>query len=405
MFSMSEKPIDSLKLSDRLRNPRCGAKVCFDGIVRNHNEGRQVKGLEYQAYIEMALSEGRKIIKEAHRLFEIDQAEAVHRFGHLEIEDTAVWVGVTSAHRKASFDACRYIIDQIKIRLPIWKREQYSDDEHRWVDCQNCSTNFTQSYDDLKTKVYQGQTRLKEIGRAGQSQLERSRVAVIGAGALGCASLPYIAAAGIGNITIFDPDLVDATNLHRQTLYSLRDVNQPKAKLAAKRLQEQNRFSNIVSRVERIDKENIEKNLQAFDVILDCTDNFEAKFLLHDFAYLKQIPLVQADIFKFEIQLNVYRDFDRGCLRCLWPNGPGGICSNNCAEIGILGSTAGIAGAFQAQEVIKILLGVPSLKDNEMLLIDLIELRQEKIQKPRDVNCSICSVAPNPMPPRMEHTK
>jgi molybdopterin synthase catalytic subunit len=113
--------------------------VTFDGWVRNENEGRQVLRLEYESYEAMALKEGEKIIAEAHEKFPIIDAVCVHRGGLLEIGDIAVWVGVSSAHRGEAFDACRYIIDEIKHRTPIWKKEFYVDGDSGWVRCEACA--------------------------------------------------------------------------------------------------------------------------------------------------------------------------------------------------------------------------------------------------------------------------
>lgn len=110
-----------------------GAQVVFTGVVRNHNEGQAVESLEYEAHEGLAISEGEKILAEARSLFEIEDAHCVHRVGKLQIGDVAVMVAVTAAHRKAAFDACQYIIDEVKSRVPIWKREVYTDGKTEWL--------------------------------------------------------------------------------------------------------------------------------------------------------------------------------------------------------------------------------------------------------------------------------
>ena len=115
-----------------------GAIVFFDGRVRNHNEGQQVSSLEYQCYQSMANKEGEKIVKEALDMFSIHHARCVHREGHLDIGDVAVWVGVSSSHRKEAFEACQYIIDEVKARIPIWKKEHYIGQPAKWVACHQC---------------------------------------------------------------------------------------------------------------------------------------------------------------------------------------------------------------------------------------------------------------------------
>lgn len=139
MFEITEKPVLHSELANKLDDPRAGGLVFFDGRVRNHNEGHQVKSLEYQCYASMASKEGQKIVEEALSRYEIHDAYCVHREGHLAIGDTAVWVGVSSSHRQEAFDACQYIIDEVKARVPIWKKEHYVDRPAEWVACHRCS--------------------------------------------------------------------------------------------------------------------------------------------------------------------------------------------------------------------------------------------------------------------------
>lgn len=137
---MTDKPIRTDDLCDKLRDPRAGAFASFEGWIRNLNDGHQVLRLEYEVYEPLCISEGLKIIDEACKKWSILHAECVHRFGSLEIGDCAVWVGVTSAHRDEAFQACRYIIDEIKTRLPIWKKEHYADGDSGWVNCERCAS-------------------------------------------------------------------------------------------------------------------------------------------------------------------------------------------------------------------------------------------------------------------------
>lgn len=136
-FRLSPRTIEVEQLKASLENPQAGAIVCFEGIVRNHNEGKAVLHLEYEAYESLAVNEAAKILNEAQQNFSIISAVCVHRTGLLNIGEAAVFVGVTSAHRDASFQACRFIIDEIKTRLPIWKKETYQDGAADWVNCQH----------------------------------------------------------------------------------------------------------------------------------------------------------------------------------------------------------------------------------------------------------------------------
>jgi molybdopterin synthase catalytic subunit len=138
-FSLSSAPIDAVRLRALLENRAAGACVTFEGIVRDHNDGRSVLRLEYEAYPALALKEGEAILAAARARFEILGALCVHRTGPLEIGGMAVWVGVAAAHRGAAFDACRFVIDEVKKRVPIWKREFYADGKIEWVNCAACA--------------------------------------------------------------------------------------------------------------------------------------------------------------------------------------------------------------------------------------------------------------------------
>ena len=138
-FRISHQPIDAQAFRHALADPRCGACVQFEGWVRNHNDGRDVLRLEYEVYEPVAVREGEKIIDEAIAKFGVLKAAAIHRAGLMELGEAAVIVGVAAPHRGEAFDACRYIIDEAKIRLPIWKKEYYADGEAEWVNCQRCA--------------------------------------------------------------------------------------------------------------------------------------------------------------------------------------------------------------------------------------------------------------------------
>jgi len=137
-FEITGLPIDLQDFRARLLDRSCGAYVQFDGWVRDHNEGRKVLQLEYEVYEPLAVREGQKIIQEAMDRFGVSNACAIHRSGLMQLSEVAVVVGVSSPHRSEAFEACRYIIDQAKVRLPIWKKEHYETGQAEWVNCQRC---------------------------------------------------------------------------------------------------------------------------------------------------------------------------------------------------------------------------------------------------------------------------
>ena len=134
MFTISSAPLEELNLKADLQDTAAGALVTFEGWVRDHNEGRLIRQLEYQAYEALASKEGTRVLEEVETRFEIIAARCVHRVGKLNIGEMAIWIGVIAAHRAEAFRACEYIIDQIKLRVPIWKKEFYEEGDSGWVD-------------------------------------------------------------------------------------------------------------------------------------------------------------------------------------------------------------------------------------------------------------------------------
>lgn len=404
MFSLSQTPLDPMALRATVRHVEAGAFVAFEGWVRNHNEGQAVEHLEYEAYAAVAISEGNAILAEAVRRFGLLEARCVHRTGDLALEDMAVWVGVSSAHRGEAFDACRFIIDSVKHRLPIWKKEHYTDGDSGWVNCERCAHAGVALEEApcghrhaavSEAGYYARQVQLKEVGEAGQEKLRNARVLVVGAGGLGSPILQYLAAAGVGHLGIADGDTLEASNLHRQVLFAADGVGHSKAELAAARLRAQNPFVDITIHPERIDRSNVIDRISSYDMVVDGTDNFETKFLLNDAAVLQRKVLVQASIYQYEGQLFVYDPAGDGpCVRCLWPEMPKPGCVGSCAEVGVLGTIPGVFGSLQAMEVLKRLLGMPDVLRGETLFMDLLSLRSHKVRGERNPACPVCGTHP-----------
>ena len=142
-FSLCATALDPAAMKSALADARAGACVTFEGWVRNRNDGQPVTALDYEAYAPLAGKEGARILAEARKKFPILAARCAHRTGHLPLGELAVWVGVTAEHRDAAFDACRYIIDEAKARVPIWKKEHYADGASAWINCATCGEHAT----------------------------------------------------------------------------------------------------------------------------------------------------------------------------------------------------------------------------------------------------------------------
>ena len=427
-FRFSSSALDPESLRTELADPTCGGYTAFEGWVRNHNEGREVRHLEYEAFAELAVREGERIIAEACERFGVDNARCVHLVGDLALGELAVWVGVSARHRDEAFKACRYIIDEVKHRVPIWKKEHYVDGDSGWVNCERCaatpahadhghadhvhahheyahhghthhghahhgheyhhSPTHHPSVEAPRVPDYSRQMNLREVGAAGQARLRAARVAVIGAGGLGVPVLQYLAGAGIGRLTLIDGDRLEPSNLHRQTWYALADCGTPKAELAAARVRALNPDVDVYVHVGRLDIENSAALLAHHDLIIDCTDNFATKFLINDLAQSLGVPAVFASVHQYEGQLQVVDPTRRSaCLRCLWPDATRDGVVGNCAEAGVLGPVPGVLGGLQALEALKILLNLPGRLGDELLTVDLVGLSTTRLRARRNSAC------------------
>jgi sulfur-carrier protein adenylyltransferase/sulfurtransferase len=395
-FRFSSIPLDESALRAELSDPACGGFAAFEGWVRDHNEGRRVRRLEYEAFEPLAIKEGERIIAEAMTRFGVEHASCVHRIGALEIGETAVWVGVTARHRDEAFRACRYIIDEVKHRLPIWKKEHYESGDSGWVNCERCAEPATghkhahgsHGHAAALTPDYSRQTALKEVGEAGQQKLRRASVLVVGCGGLGVPVMTYLAAAGVGRIGLVDADRLEASNLHRQTLYSLADVGRPKVDLAAARLRALNPAIEIRTHALRLDAASAPAIVDPYSLIIDCTDNFSTKFVLNDTCVRLRKPVIFSSVYQYEGQLQVVRP-ERGgaCLRCVWPEATRDGLVGNCAEAGVLGPVPGTFGSLQALEALKLLLDLPGQLAEELLVMDLLTLSVTRVRTRRAADC------------------
>jgi adenylyltransferase/sulfurtransferase len=236
---------------------------------------------------------------------------------------------------------------------------------------------------------YSRQILLKDVGTPGQAVLAASRVLIVGAGGLGSPVLQYLAGAGVGFLGLVEADVLQASNLHRQPIYELAQVGEPKVVLAAAAVAKLNPTVSVETHAERFGPDNALRLVQAHDVVVDCTDNFRTKFLINDAAVLAERPAVFASVYQYEGQLQVYQPLaSHACLRCLWPDAtPDGIVGN-CAEAGVLGPVPGAFGALQALLTLKILLKMRGQLEGELLLMDFTTFTSTKLKAPRRRECA-----------------
>lgn len=235
---------------------------------------------------------------------------------------------------------------------------------------------------------------LKEIGGAGQSKLRAAHVTVIGAGGIGSPALLYLAAAGIGRLTIIDDDRVDLANLQRQILFEAATIGAPKAAAAAARLTALNPDATAKSVSERIDAANAERLLAGADVVLDGSDNFATRLAVADAAYGLRIPLVSAAIGQFHGQIGTWRGWEarKPCYRCFVGDAHDADDCDSCAEVGVLGAMAGMVGAFAAMEVIRAIVGFGVDAAGKLRIIDGLAPAMRTIGMPKDPACRTCGL-------------
>lgn len=234
---------------------------------------------------------------------------------------------------------------------------------------------------------------LEDVGMEGQLKLKRAKVLVIGAGGLGCPILQYLSAAGIGTIGIVDDDVVDQSNLQRQILFTHQDVGRSKAEVAVQRLQALNPHVNFNAYVDRISKENVLELVKEYDIVVDGTDNFPTRYLISDAAVIQNKPVVFGSIFKFDGQVSVFNYQNGPTYRCLFPKPPQPDAVPNCSEIGVLGVLPGIIGSLQANEVLKMVLGLGDVLAGKLLTFDALSMRQMVVSFEKDNTIQITQLA------------
>jgi molybdopterin/thiamine biosynthesis adenylyltransferase/rhodanese-related sulfurtransferase len=246
---------------------------------------------------------------------------------------------------------------------------------------------------DLSDPRYARQLVLRGFGPAAQERLANGRVLIVGAGGLGSPAASYLAAAGVGTISLVDTDVVDVTNLHRQLLYTTPDVGRRKLDVARERLHAINPQVVVHTHDMRLNAENAASLVAGHSVVIDATDNFPTRYAINEACVGHGIPFVYGSVARFEGQVSVFATPSGPCYRCLFPQMPAPGTVPTCAEEGVLGVVPGIIGLYQATEAIKLIatLGAPLV--GELLLVDLLAQDHHKIAVPRRVGCPTCGRA------------
>jgi sulfur-carrier protein adenylyltransferase/sulfurtransferase len=237
---------------------------------------------------------------------------------------------------------------------------------------------------------YSRHTLLPEVGVEGQLKLLNAKVLLLGAGGLGAPTAMYLAAAGIGTIGLVDDDVVDASNLQRQVIHNTDRIGEPKTSSARKFIEALNPDVEVVEYQMRLDADNILDVIADYDVIVDGADNFPTRYLLNDASVRLRKPVVSASILSFDGQISTFVPFEGPCYRCLYPTPPPPEMAPSCSANGVLGVMAGTMGTLQANEVIKLVLGVGDPLVGRLLLYEALGTRFTELKVRRDPDCPIC---------------
>lgn len=250
---------------------------------------------------------------------------------------------------------------------------------------------MTKTLNKKEIEKFSRQIILKNIGSLGQKKIKQAKVLVVGAGGLGCPAAEFLVRAGVGNIGIVDNDIVNISNIHRQSLYDTNDIKIAKVKSAKNKLKRINPNTIIKSYNLRIDKTNVKKIIKEYDHIVDGSDNFKTKFLLNDYSLKLKKFLIVGAISKFDGHLFTYNFKNRNtpCLRCFFQENKISDDILNCEYEGVLGTVAGILGTLQANEVLKQILNIGKNLESKILILDLLNLsfRMAKITKRKKCIC------------------
>jgi molybdopterin/thiamine biosynthesis adenylyltransferase/rhodanese-related sulfurtransferase len=237
---------------------------------------------------------------------------------------------------------------------------------------------------------YSRQTLIPEVGVDGQIKLLNSKVLLIGAGGLGSPAGLYLAAAGVGTLGIVDDDAVDESNLQRQVIHNTERVGTPKTESARVTIEALNPDVNVIEYRTRLDASNILDIIKDYDVLVDGADNFPTRYLLNDAAVRLRKPVVSASILTFDGQISTFVPYEGPCYRCLYPTPPPAELAPSCEANGVLGVMAGIMGLLQANEVIKLVIGIGEPLVGRLLLFEALSTSFTELKVRRDPDCPIC---------------
>lgn len=399
-FQLTKNPITLQELVSKVEHPGAGAILVFSGTVREWTHGRKTNALSYDGYEPMALKELQRLGDGVSAQWPDVRLAITHRLGDLDIGDISVAIAISAPHRPQAYAASRYVIEELKRRVPIWKKEIYEDGvqwvegchihENAWMDPESSGEHIHTKWDNQDR--YSRQIRYSSIGEQGQNRLAQSRVAIVGVGALGGAIANHLARAGVGFLRIIDRDVVDISNLQRQTLFEERDavLGLPKTIAASAHLKQINSSIKIEALAQDVTGKNAEELLSNVDLILDGTDNFSTRYLINEVSLKHGIPWIYGGIVGDVGETCTFLPGQGPCFACLHPKSPKIGLLPTCETAGVIGPIVQLIASYQAAEALKILIKDFDTVRKSMLHVEMWKFAQREIKLSVNLSCEVC---------------
>jgi molybdopterin/thiamine biosynthesis adenylyltransferase/molybdopterin synthase catalytic subunit len=400
-FRITRNPISLHELISKVEHPGAGAVLLFAGTVREWTHGKKTTALSYEGYEPMAFKELQRIGEGVSAQWPDVEIAITHRLGDLDIGNVSVAIAIASPHRQQAYAASRYAIEELKRTVPIWKKE-IAEDGVEWVE--GCHVHETAWLETEKAgephlpthwshqERYARQIRFGSIGEEGQRRLAESRVAIVGIGALGGAIANHLVRGGVGFLRIIDRDVVDISNLQRQTLFQERDaaLGLPKSVAAKIHLEQINSSIKIEALAQDVTAKNAESLLSDVDLILDGNDNFSTRYLLNEVSQKYGIPWIYGGIVGDVGETCTFLPNQGPCFACLHPEPPAIGLLPSCDTAGVIGPIVQLIAAYQAAEGLKVLLKQFNKVRKTLLHIEMWNFVQHEIRLPHNLSCRVC---------------
>lgn len=376
-------------LLSRSEDQKAGGHVRFTGSVRAFNKKKAVSHLFYEAYEELAIKEFALLEETAKSRFGEIAIHAVHRLGLVNIGEDAVVIDVNAEHRDEAFRAARFMIDELKKKLPIWKEEHYQDGTAVWDQGCHCAFDNNEVLKPVKKTLLANQIEIEKLASA--------RLLLIGAGGLGCPLALNIAALGVGRIDLYDGDKVEASNLARQYIFSLQDQGISKAARVSAFLAERYPSTAVAAHDEFMTREKAREIFAGFDLIIDGSDCLATKTMAAEEAKIAKVPFICASVFQDEGEVMLFHpEASGGCFSCFRR---GIEDAPKCQTGGVFTHTCSYIAAFGTAQALNVLAG-KNIAQNTLTLIDSLGVSKTLSIK-SDPECLLCQKSSNFNPLRV----